>query len=78
MRLKIRVEPLSKLFWTQFEQIQWDGVKLTKLCRCTAQLAFEHDIYRIIDLSNEAFFLFVSETEMIQIYAYQNPTSKLV
>ena len=51
---------------------------LTKLCRCTAQLAFEHDIYRIINLSNDAFFVFVSETQMIHTYAYQNPPSKLV
>ena len=27
----------------QFEQIQWGGVKLTKLFHCTAQLALEHD-----------------------------------
>ena len=57
MRLKIRVEPLNKLLWTQFEQTQWGGVKLTKVCRCTAQLALEHDISDY-NLSNEAGFFF--------------------
>ena len=33
----------SKLLWTQFEQIQWGGVKLTALCRCTAQMTLQHD-----------------------------------
>ena len=56
-RLKTKVEPFSKLLWAQFEQIQWGGVRLTKLCSFTAQLVFEHDIYRIINLSNKAFYV---------------------